>query len=84
MLGEHEVVLVDCPECGLPAYVEHRFSVRSTEGAVPHAVTLCAQLHRLCMPEHPLPGAQAALPTGPLVVAPSVEEEPSARDAGTS
>ncbi|GAC1363099.1 MAG: hypothetical protein NVSMB32_04310 [Actinomycetota bacterium] len=51
MLAEGEIELVDCPECGLAAYVEHRFAVRSTEGPVPHAVTLCPRMHRLCTPE---------------------------------
>ena len=45
--GDGQREFVDCPECGFPAMVEHRFSVASTEGPVTHAVTLCVQLHRL-------------------------------------
>ena len=51
---------LDCPECGLPAFVVDRFAVRSTDGPVPHAVTMCARLHRLCATESdlgPLTGA---------------------------
>lgn len=51
MLGERDLTLVDCPECGFPALVEHRFAVRSTDGPVSHAVTMCVQLHRLSTPE---------------------------------
>ncbi len=47
MLGDEQLEFVDCPECGFPAMVEHRFSVASTEGPVTHAVTFCVQLHRL-------------------------------------
>ena len=39
---------VDCPECGLPAYVLDRFVRPSTDGPLPHAVTVCARMHRLC------------------------------------
>lgn len=75
MIANGEVEFVDCPECGLPAYVEHRFSVRSTEGPIAHAVTLCPRLHRLCTPTSGLDaGSPAAVaPAGPW-------EEP---DAGT-
>ena len=68
MIADGEVELVDCPECGLPAYVEHRFSVRSTEGPIAHAVTLCPRLHRLCTPAIGLDvaGSPAAVaPSGP-------------------
>ncbi|HLI56809.1 MAG TPA: hypothetical protein VKY26_07205 [Actinomycetota bacterium] len=51
MLGDEQLDFVDCPECGFPALIEHRFSVGSTEGPVAHAVTVCVQLHRLCTPE---------------------------------
>lgn len=73
MLGERSIELVDCPECAFPAFVEHRFAVRSTEGPVPHLVTMCVQLHRLCTPE-----------TGNLAIPEPVQEEPTARDAGTA
>jgi hypothetical protein len=42
---------VDCPECGLPAYVVDRFVRPSTDGPLPHAVTVCARMHHLCMTE---------------------------------
>lgn len=47
VLGDGQLEFVDCPECGFPAMVEHRFSVASTEGPVTHVVTFCVQLHRL-------------------------------------
>ena len=42
---------VDCPECGLPAYVLERFVRPSTDGPLRHAVTVCARLHHLCTTE---------------------------------
>ena len=55
MADEPSVVeWLDCPECGLPAYVVDRFAVRSTDGPVPHAVIVCARLHRLCATESDL------------------------------
>ena len=72
MISDGEVEFVDCPECGLPAYVEHRFAVRSTEGPVPHAVTLCPQLHRLCTPTPTPAVGPPGVPTGErAVVAPA-------------
>ncbi len=44
---------VDCPECGLPAYVLDRFVRPSTDGPLPHAITVCARMHRLCTTEDP-------------------------------
>lgn len=46
---------LDCPECGLPASVLERFHVRSTDGPIPHAVTVCAQRHRICAAEESSP-----------------------------
>jgi hypothetical protein len=55
MTDESSVVeWLDCPECGLPAFVADRFAVRSTDGPVPHAVIVCARLHRLCATESDL------------------------------
>jgi hypothetical protein len=68
MLGERELEFVDCPECGFPALVEHRFAVRSTDGPVPHLVTMCVQLHRLCTPD---PLAVADLRILPVEPAPA-------------
>jgi hypothetical protein len=71
MLADDELQFTDCPECGFPALVEHRFAVRSTEGPVSHAVTLCLKLHRLCTAEEPpsqlagnagAPGAEGTVP----------------------
>jgi len=45
---------VDCPECGLPAYVLDRFVRPSTDGPLPHAITVCARMHRLCTTEEPV------------------------------
>src|SRR5260370_32492701 len=44
---------VDCPECGLPAYVLDRFVRPSTDGPLPHAITVRARMHRLCTTEDP-------------------------------
>lgn len=98
MLGEQDLEFVDCPECGFPAFVQHRFWVHSTHGDVSHLVTLCARLHRLCMEELPVlaPPEEAPLPEGaglPAAVSPAdadcfsvpaTHEEPGARDAGTA
>ena len=45
---------VDCPECGLPAYVLDRFVRPSTDGPLPHVITVCARMHRLCTTEEPV------------------------------
>jgi len=45
---------LDCPECGLPAYVLDRFVRPSTDGPLPHAITVCARMHRLCTTEEPV------------------------------
>lgn len=68
MLADGDVELIDCPDCALPAYVEHRFAVRSTDGPIPHAVTICPRLHRLCTAEAPAPAA--AVVDGRTVMAP--------------
>ena len=47
-------MLYDCPECGLPAYVLDRFVRPSTDGPLPHAITVCARMHRLCTTEEPV------------------------------
>jgi hypothetical protein len=48
---EPPVDWVDCPECGLPAFVMDRFVIRSTDGPLPHAITVCARMHHLCSPD---------------------------------
>ena len=45
---------VDCPECGLPAYVVDRFIRPSTDGPLPHLITVCPRLHHLSTPEDSL------------------------------
>jgi hypothetical protein len=92
MLGKQDLEFVDCPECGFPAFVQHRFWVHSTHGDVTHLVTLCAQLHRLCMEEQPAP-AHPEQPGVPLptstadvdcfVAPPSTHDESGAHDNGT-
>lgn len=43
-------LLVDCPECGLPADVTDRFTLASTAGPVPHLALRCAAGHVLRLP----------------------------------
>lgn len=82
MIADGEVELVDCPGCGLPAYVEHRFTVRSTEGPIAHAVTLCPRLHRLCTPA---PGPDVPAAGSPAAVAPAGPwDEPDGAGTGAS
>jgi len=53
-LPRETAMLYDCPECGLPAYVLDRFVRPSTDGPLPHAITVCARMHRLCTTEEPV------------------------------
>lgn len=91
MLGEHDLEFVDCPECGFPAFVQHRFRVHSTHGDVSHLVTLCARLHRLCMEEQPVPPPPerpgVPVPVSPAdadccLAPPSTHDESGAHDPG--
>jgi hypothetical protein len=58
---------LDCPECGLPAFVVDRFAMRSTDGPVVHAVTICPRLHCLRATESDLvsPARDEGRPTAP-------------------
>jgi hypothetical protein len=48
MSAKLEMEWLECPECGLPALVEDRFAVPSTDGPIPHMVTVCPSMHRFC------------------------------------
>ena len=37
--------LIPCPECGLPAEVQHRTILQSTDGPVEHVKTRCVTGH---------------------------------------
>jgi hypothetical protein len=44
---------IPCPECGLPAEVEHRTILQSTDGPVEHLKTRCATGHWFFMEAQP-------------------------------
>ncbi len=61
----HEVVvgadigcpqIVDCPECLLPAEVQWRADLASTDGPVAHLKIRCLAGHWYLLPENRLPG----------------------------
>lgn len=70
---------VDCPECGLPAYVVDRFVRPSTDGPLPHAATVCARLHRLCTTDEST-GLPAPAPA-PAEAEPAAEESAGSVEA---
>jgi hypothetical protein len=45
--------LTPCPECGLPAEIEHRSVLQSTDGPVEHVKTRCATGHWFFMEAQP-------------------------------
>lgn len=47
--------LVNCPECGLPAEIQDRFSLASTDGAVAHVALGCFGGHFFRMAVERLP-----------------------------
>ncbi len=49
------LILVPCPECGLPAEVTDRFALASTDGPIDHLALCCAAQHHLRMPVGMLP-----------------------------
>ena len=40
-----ELELTSCPECGLPAHVEQRHVLESTDGPIEHAKVRCVSGH---------------------------------------
>ena len=44
------LILVACPECGVPAEVSDRFTLTSTDGPVEHIALRCAASHYFRMP----------------------------------
>ena len=45
--------LIPCPECGLPAEVQHRTILQSTDGPVEHVKTRCVTGHWFFMEAQP-------------------------------
>ena len=76
MQAEDPVDWVDCPQCGLPAYVVDRFVRPSTDGPLPHAVTVCPQLHHLCTTDERTSGAVTD-EEAPAAEAPAKAEDPA-------
>jgi hypothetical protein len=57
--------LVGCPQCGVPAEVEQRVVLGSTEGPVEHVKVVCLARHWFMLPAEQCPGAgRPAAPTG--------------------
>jgi hypothetical protein len=48
--GMSRIILIDCPQCGLPAEIRDRFHLPSTAGPVEHVKTLCAISHAFTLP----------------------------------
>jgi hypothetical protein len=46
----------DCPECGVPAEVQWRTVLASTDGPIEHARILCVRRHGFLMPVASLNG----------------------------
>ncbi len=44
------LILVACPECGVPAEVTDRFALTSTDGPIEHLALRCAASHHFRMP----------------------------------
>ena len=42
--------IIECPECGSPAYVEWVFSMAGTSGSVDHVKLNCVLKHHFLMP----------------------------------
>jgi hypothetical protein len=49
------LIILSCPECGVPAEVTDRFSLASTHGPVDHVALRCAAGHHFRMPSEKLP-----------------------------
>lgn len=49
-MQDDESPFVDCPECGLPAHVEWRAELASTDGPVEHVKIRCISRHWFFMP----------------------------------
>jgi hypothetical protein len=60
---ETSVTFIDCPSCGLPAEVEHRYTVTSTDGPLESAKIRCPRGHWFSGPLESL--TRATIPTGP-------------------
>jgi hypothetical protein len=54
---ETRVTFMDCPTCGLPAEVEHRYTVTSTDGPLESAKIRCPRGHWFSGPLESLMGA---------------------------
>ncbi len=55
---ETRVTFIDCPTCGLPAEVEHRYTVTSTDGPLESAKIRCPRGHWFNGPLESLIGTQ--------------------------
>jgi hypothetical protein len=66
---ETRVTFIDCPTCGLPAEVEHRYTVTSTDGPLESAKIRCPRGHWFSGPLESLIGAPV----------PPVRQRPAAR-----
>ncbi len=49
------LILIPCPECGVPAEVTDRFSLTGTDGPVEHLALRCSARHHVRMPADLLP-----------------------------
>jgi hypothetical protein len=56
---ETRVTFIECPSCGLPAEVEHRYTLTSTDGPLESAKIRCPHGHWYNGPLESLTGAAA-------------------------
>jgi len=52
------LIVISCPDCGVPAEITERFTLPSTDGAVDHIVVRCAAGHCFRMAADKLPTDQ--------------------------
>jgi len=71
---ETRVTFIDCPSCGLPAEVEHRYTVTSTDGPLESAKIRCPRGHWFSGPLESL--TRAPGPGGRHRAAASAERRP--------
>jgi hypothetical protein len=66
------LILIPCPECGVPAETTDRFALTGTDGPVEHLALRCSARHQFRMPANLLPaGSRTCLQAQQSPAAPS-------------
>ncbi len=58
--AEQDDRLFECPTCGLPAHIEHRFTLAGAPSPVEHVKLACVAGHWCTPPVDQLPAAEPA------------------------